>query len=82
MTAKLGDAARVDRWLGFEPAHRAHDRTAAPQPDRRLTLAAATGGCALASRWHVSGPFAMVVVGLIVGTVGDAGDRATPPGPR
>ena len=32
-----------------------------------LTLAAVTGGCALASRLHVSGLLAMVVVGLIVG---------------
>ena len=37
-----------------------------------LTLAAVTGGYALASRWHVSGPLAMVVVGLIVGNGGRA----------
>ncbi len=35
-----------------------------------LTLAAVTGGYALASRLHVSGPLAMVVVGLIVGNGG------------
>jgi CPA1 family monovalent cation:H+ antiporter len=35
-----------------------------------LTLAAVTGGYALASHLHVSGPLAMVVVGLIVGNGG------------
>ena len=35
-----------------------------------LTLAAVTGGYALANRLHVSGPLAMVVVGLIVGNGG------------
>jgi CPA1 family monovalent cation:H+ antiporter len=37
-----------------------------------LTLAAVIGGYALASRLHVSGPLAMVVVGLIVGNGGRA----------
>ncbi|MRD47511.1 sodium:proton antiporter [Caenimonas koreensis] len=37
-----------------------------------LTLAAVTGGYSLASRLHVSGPLAMVVVGLIVGNGGRA----------
>lgn len=37
-----------------------------------LTLAAVTGGYALATRLHVSGPLAMVVVGLIVGNQGRA----------
>lgn len=37
-----------------------------------LTLAAVMGGYALASRLHVSGPLAMVVVGLIVGNGGRA----------
>jgi len=37
-----------------------------------LTLAAVTGGYALASRWHLSGPLAMVVVGLMVGNGGRA----------
>lgn len=37
-----------------------------------LTLAAVTGGYALAIRLHVSGPLAMVVVGLIVGNGGRA----------
>jgi Na+:H+ antiporter len=37
-----------------------------------LTLAAVTGGYALASRFHVSGPLAMVVTGLIVGNYGRA----------
>jgi CPA1 family monovalent cation:H+ antiporter len=37
-----------------------------------LTLAAVTGGYALANRLHVSGPLAMVVVGLIVGNGGRA----------
>ncbi len=37
-----------------------------------LTLAAVTGGYALASRLHVSGPLAMVVVGLMVGNGGRA----------
>lgn len=35
-----------------------------------LTLAAVTGGYALTSRLHVSGPLAMVVVGLIIGNGG------------
>ncbi|EIC22429.1 cation:proton antiporter [Thiorhodovibrio frisius] len=35
-----------------------------------LTLAAVTGGYALASRLHVSGPLAMVVAGLIIGNGG------------
>jgi len=35
-----------------------------------LTLAAVTGGYALANRLHVSGPLAMVVVGLMVGNGG------------
>ena len=37
-----------------------------------LTLAAVTGGYALANRLHVSGPLAMVVVGLIIGNGGRA----------
>lgn len=37
-----------------------------------LTLAAVTGGYSLASRLHLSGPLAMVVVGLIVGNGGRA----------
>jgi CPA1 family monovalent cation:H+ antiporter len=37
-----------------------------------LTLAAVTGGYALAQKLHVSGPLAMVVVGLIVGNQGRA----------
>ncbi len=37
-----------------------------------LTLAAVTGGYALAARLHVSGPLAMVVAGLIVGNHGRA----------
>lgn len=37
-----------------------------------LTLAAVTGGYALASHLHVSGPLAMVVTGLIVGNYGRA----------
>jgi len=37
-----------------------------------LTLATVTGGYALASRLHVSGPLAMVVVGLIIGNQGRA----------
>jgi CPA1 family monovalent cation:H+ antiporter len=37
-----------------------------------LTLAAVTGGYALASRLHVSGPLAMVVVGLMIGNHGRA----------
>ena len=37
-----------------------------------LTLAAVTGGYALASQLHVSGPLAMVVVGLIIGNHGRA----------
>lgn len=35
-----------------------------------ITLAAVTGGYALANRLHISGPLAMVVVGLIVGNGG------------
>lgn len=37
-----------------------------------LTLAAVTGGYALASKLHVSGPLAMVVAGLIIGNHGRA----------
>jgi CPA1 family monovalent cation:H+ antiporter len=37
-----------------------------------LTLAAVTGGYALASQLHVSGPLAMVVVGLMIGNHGRA----------
>jgi CPA1 family monovalent cation:H+ antiporter len=37
-----------------------------------LTLAAVTGGYALASTLHVSGPLAMVVAGLIIGNHGRA----------
>ncbi|SHN30068.1 sodium:proton antiporter [Rhizobacter sp. OV335] len=37
-----------------------------------LTLAAVTGGYAVASRLHVSGPLAMVVVGLMIGNGGRA----------
>jgi CPA1 family monovalent cation:H+ antiporter len=37
-----------------------------------LTLAAVTGGYALASHLHVSGPLAMVVAGLIIGNHGRA----------
>ncbi|MEO8545650.1 MAG: sodium:proton antiporter [Burkholderiaceae bacterium] len=37
-----------------------------------LTLAAVTGGYALASRLHISGPLAMVVTGLIIGNQGRA----------
>lgn len=42
------------------------------QVEVMLTLAAVTGGYALASHLHVSGPLAMVVVGLIVGNGGRA----------
>jgi CPA1 family monovalent cation:H+ antiporter len=37
-----------------------------------LTLAAVTGGYALANKLHVSGPLAMVVAGLIIGNQGRA----------
>jgi CPA1 family monovalent cation:H+ antiporter len=37
-----------------------------------LTLAAVTGGYALASRLHLSGPLAMVVAGLVIGNHGRA----------
>jgi CPA1 family monovalent cation:H+ antiporter len=37
-----------------------------------LTLAAVTGGYVLASKLHVSGPLAMVVVGLMIGNQGRA----------
>ena len=37
-----------------------------------LTLAAVTGGYALASHLHISGPLAMVVTGLIIGNQGRA----------
>jgi len=37
-----------------------------------LTLAAVTGGYALARYWHISGPLAMVVTGLIIGNQGRA----------
>jgi len=37
-----------------------------------LTLAAVTGGYALANRLHISGPLAMVVTGLIIGNQGRA----------
>ena len=37
-----------------------------------LTLAAVTGGYALATRLHISGPLAMVVTGLIIGNGGRA----------
>jgi CPA1 family monovalent cation:H+ antiporter len=40
------------------------------QVEVMLTLAAVTGGYMLASKLHVSGPLAMVVVGLIVGNQG------------
>lgn len=40
------------------------------QVEVMLTLAAVTGGYALANRLHVSGPLAMVVVGLSVGNGG------------
>ena len=42
------------------------------QVEVMLTLAAVTGGYALANRLHVSGPLAMVVVGLMVGNGGRA----------
>ena len=37
-----------------------------------LTLAAVMGGSSLASHLHVSGPLAMVVVGLVIGNRGRA----------
>jgi CPA1 family monovalent cation:H+ antiporter len=43
-----------------------------PQEEILITLAAVLGGYALASRLHVSGPLAMVVVGLVVGNHGRA----------
>lgn len=42
------------------------------QVEVMLTLAAVTGGYALASQLHVSGPLAMVVTGLVVGNQGRA----------
>jgi monovalent cation:H+ antiporter, CPA1 family len=42
------------------------------QVEVMLTLAAVTGGYALANRLHVSGPLAMVVAGLMVGNGGRA----------
>jgi monovalent cation:H+ antiporter, CPA1 family len=43
-----------------------------------LTLAAVVGGYALANHLHVSGPLAMVVAGLIVGSKGRAEPAADP----
>jgi monovalent cation:H+ antiporter, CPA1 family len=42
------------------------------QEEVLITLAAVVGGYALADRLHVSGPLAMVVVGLVVGNQGRA----------
>ncbi len=42
------------------------------QEEVLITLAAVVGGYALASRLHVSGPLAMVVVGLLIGNHGRA----------
>ena len=42
------------------------------QVEVMLTLAAVTGGYALATRLHISGPLAMVVTGLIIGNGGRA----------
>jgi CPA1 family monovalent cation:H+ antiporter len=42
------------------------------QEEVLITLAAVLGGYALASRFHISGPLAMVVAGLIVGNHGRA----------
>ncbi|MFY9326924.1 MAG: sodium:proton antiporter [Georgfuchsia sp.] len=42
------------------------------QEEVLITLAAVLGGYALASRLHISGPLAMVVVGLVIGNHGRA----------
>ncbi len=42
------------------------------QVEVMLTLAAVMGGYALASHWHISGPLAMVVAGLMIGNRGRA----------
>ncbi|GAA0318635.1 cation:proton antiporter [Psychrobacter aestuarii] len=42
------------------------------QEEVLLTLAGVIGGYALASHWHLSGPLAMVMVGLMVGNRGRA----------
>ena len=42
------------------------------QEEVLITLAAVVGGYALANRLHVSGPLAMVVVGLVIGNQGRA----------
>jgi CPA1 family monovalent cation:H+ antiporter len=42
------------------------------QEEVLITVAAVLGGYALASHWHVSGPLAMVVAGLMIGNHGRA----------
>ena len=54
-------------WVLGQATSRLLRSIAGDQVDVLLTLAAVVGGYALANHLHVSGPLAMVVVGLIVG---------------
>ena len=42
-------------------------RIDAPTPEIMMTIAVVTGGFAVATALHVSGPLSMVVAGLLVG---------------
>ncbi len=59
---RFGDA-------GPDPNFRLLKSVNSYQVEVLVTLAAVTGGYALASRLHVSGPLAMLVVGLTIGWV-------------
>jgi len=66
-------------WLLGRGTHALLRNLANDQVEVLLTLAAVVGGYALANHLHVSGPLAMVVAGLIVGSRGRAGRPADAP---
>jgi CPA1 family monovalent cation:H+ antiporter len=53
-------------WIGYRAMRSMDDYTL----EVLVTLAVVMGGYALASAWHVSGPLAMAVAGLLIGNFG------------
>jgi CPA1 family monovalent cation:H+ antiporter len=69
LVEEAGGGALVDAVLGYI-TYRMLKSIDSYQEEVLITLAAVLAGYALASHLHVSGPLAMVVMGLIVGNQG------------
>jgi len=68
---EAGGGIAFGLWLGYV-TYRLLKSIDEYQVEVLLTLAAVTGGYALANHLHVSGPLAMVVAGLVIGNHGRA----------